>query len=218
MASRRMGKLAVSQGDGRGDCRRASGRLGGIRSLTVAVQIVALLCGCRAGLPPSASQPAYTPGANAGLMEHISNQPFVTADAGYRAVYVLWRGEAFDGDFAALTQALEGGRVVGRGWKLRAGDFLDRAAVGHLVARAARIESGVNWRLTGLGRYGWRELQYHDIAGPGGEWGLVSGGEFLGIVARADAFMRARGQAGPQPDLGPAPAMGDQRRAPPAHP
>ena len=56
--------------------------------------------------------------------------------------------------------------------------------------------------MLGLGRYAYRELQYHQIAGPGGDLGLVSGGEFLGIVRKADEYKRHVGQTSDYAELG----------------
>ncbi len=175
----------------------------GLARLVAGALLLLGLCGCQSFMAHATSQPAV-PGGNAELMEHISNQPYVTADAGYRAVYVLWKGEASTAEFASLTGELEAGGVVANGWHLAPETFLDRAAVGFMICRACHIRSGLNWLLTGLGRYAWRELQYKGIAGAGSEWGLVSGGEFLGILARAEDYLRnVRHEPGEHAELGP---------------
>jgi len=180
-----------------------------LRGPVLRVAALALLCAslsaCRAMLPRATTQPTV-PGGNAALIQHISEQPYVTAEAAYRAIYVLWQGELFDGDFAALSEALLEGGMIDKTWSLTADQYLDRATVGYMVCRVCGVRSGLNWQLTGLGRYAWRELQYKQIAGPGSEMSLVGGGEFLGILARAEDYMRNVGkQAVERAELGAAP-------------
>ncbi len=128
---------------------------------------------------------------NAELMSHIADAPFVTAEAGYRAAYIVWRAEAFDGEYAALAQQLERGGLIGD-WNLAANEYLRRYQVGHMLCKAAGIQTGVNWNLTSFGRYGYRELVFHEIAEPRGDYGLISGGEFAGILRRLDDWMSRR--------------------------
>ncbi|MFO0838545.1 MAG: hypothetical protein U1D55_08440 [Phycisphaerae bacterium] len=141
---------------------------------------------------PAGHQPAPTQ-SNAGLMQYLGDQSYVTADAAFRAVHTLWKGAIFTGDFDALAQALADGGIISAGWNLSHDTYVDRAAVGFMVARAVGVRTGVNWQLTGLGRYAWRELQFRGIAGPGSEWGLISGGEMQGVLARADEYAQRRG-------------------------
>lgn len=161
--------------------------------LPVALAATLLLAGgCRATMPAGAtSQPSPSAGS-AELLAHAAAQPLVSAELGYRVIYALWKGEVFGGDFASLSTALAERRIIDPAWRLGPDVCLDRATVGYMVCRAIGIRSGANWMLTGLGRYAWRELQYRNIAGPGGESGLVSGGEFVGLVARADDYAISR--------------------------
>jgi hypothetical protein len=164
---------------------------------------VPLLAGCRAALPHTTTQAAVPTDTNAELVEYISDLPYVTAESAYRAVYILSSGEIFDGDYDALVAEMQARRLVGQAWGYRPADFIDRVAVGHLVARACDIHTGLNWQLTGLGRYGYRELIYRRIAHPSGEYGLISGGEFLGVLARAEEYLHEVGRApGDRAELG----------------
>ncbi len=162
--------------------------------LLVGMLSAPLLTGCRAAGPRATTQPVVPTDTNAELVEYISDQPYVTAEAAYRAVYILANGEIFHGDFDTLAAEMKVGRLVGHGWGYGADSFIDRAAVGHLVARACGIP-GLNWQLTGLGRYAWRELIYRRVAHPSGEYGLISGGEFLGVLARAEEYLHKAGRA-----------------------
>ncbi|RMF84526.1 MAG: hypothetical protein D6744_02960 [Planctomycetota bacterium] len=162
---------------------------------------VAFGAGCQAPQlrGPAAEAPIPTD-TNAELCEYISNLPFVTNEACLRAVHVLKYGDVFPGAFGELRAKLSGDGVpVPEG---PAAQFLTRADVGKIVATACGVRSGLNWRLTGLGRYAWRELQYKRIARISGEYGLVSGGEFLGVLARAEEYMFEHGEISERAELG----------------
>lgn len=184
--------------------RRSRLSAGPVCCRTVAL-LVAVVTGCRApGYHPT-TQPTVAPESNAELIEQIGNLPYLTAEPGYRAVYILWRGEPFAGDFDALAAELKAGGIASQAWRHRSDTFLDRAAVGYLVARACGIRTGLNWQLTGLGRYAYRELVYRGIAHPRSEWSLISGGEFLGILSRAEEYLQQVGRAPVRKaELGPA--------------
>lgn len=176
--------------------------------IALAASLAAGLVGCQSTQPRAssmASLPESGPvptDSSAALMDYIGGQPLVTADAGYRAAYMLWQGEMFDGDFPALRRELIAAQVIDDCWNHASDTFLTRADVGYMVCRAADINTGLNWMLLGLGRYAYRELQYHQIAGPGGELSLVGGGEFQGIIRRADEYILAHNQTA-RAELGP---------------
>lgn len=145
------------------------------------------------------------PTDNAALLDYVGDQPYVTAEVGYRVAYILWKGDSFAGEYGELTDELVAGRIIDDCWNYGPHHRLARADIGYMVCRAANINTGLNWQLLGLGRYAYRELIYHDIAKPAGELGLVSGGEFQGIVRRADAYRAAHASASDQAQLGAAP-------------
>jgi hypothetical protein len=154
--------------------------------------------------PGPAAEGKPVPTNDLDLLEYIGDQPFVTAESGYRATYVLWKGEDFTGDYAALRAELENAGLVPQVWQHAADRPLTRADVGFLICRACGIRTGVLWNVLPLGRYGYRELIYHEIARPGGDYALVSGGEFQGILRRAERYLAQSGHSlAPTPDLGP---------------
>jgi hypothetical protein len=170
--------------------------------------IVAFTAGCRVTLMRSGPQPAVPTDQNAELMEFIGDQPYVTAEAAYRAVYILWKGAdaMFRGSYEELQSELEQARIIDPLWKLPPDAPVDRASVGYMIARVCNIRTGLNWQLLGLGRYAYREVAYRGIAEPAGDLGLVSGGEFLGILLRAEQYMQTTGKGlGPRPEIGPEP-------------
>lgn len=158
----------------------------------------------RLAAEPATAEPV--PRDNAELIDYLGRQPFVTAEAGYRAAYLLWRGTSFDGDFAALRDELVAAGIADRVWNHAADQRLLAADVGYLVCRAGEINRSLNWSLLRLGRYAWRDLVLLRIApNGGGELNYVSGGEFQGILRRADAYVAQRDAEGGTVELGAAP-------------
>jgi hypothetical protein len=160
------------------------------------VVLSAVLSGCQS--PHAPSDPPPPRAGSAELILYIVNEPFVTAEPAYRAIFALAQGEAFTGEFGELTDKLREGGLIGKDWTHAADQCLDRATVAYMVCRACKIQSGVNWMLTGLGRYAWRELQYKGIAEGGSETTLMSGGEFVGVLSRAGEYLQRTGKAGEQ--------------------
>lgn len=157
--------------------------------------------GCQAPQRHATSQPEV-PRGNAELVAYLTEQPLVTAEAAYRAVHLLRYREPFEGDFAALASKLSSDGIVRESWGHAAGDYVDRGQVGFMLCRACEIRTGVNWQLTGLGRYAWRELQYLRIAGEGSELARVGGGEFVGLITRAGDYLHEHQRDLPRAELG----------------
>jgi hypothetical protein len=172
-------------------------------AIVLAGAICVLLTGCQLGGLHAPAELPVPQGSSAKLVMYISAQPFVTAEPGYRAVYVLAKSAEFSGEFPELTATLQKDGLIGKGWDYAADRCLDRASVGFMVCRACRIRSGLNWTLTGLGRYAWRELQYQGIAGQGSETATMSGGEFVGVLLRAEDYLVRTGKGEtPKTELG----------------
>lgn len=156
--------------------------------LVVGGLVVAAAGGCAAGQRAMNQAPVPTTGS-AELVLYITDQALITAEPAYRAVYALANGASFDGDYAALRDQMADERLIEAHWHHAPDEYLDRATIAYLVARACRLQTGVNWQLTGLGRYAWRELQYQGIAGGGSEYGVMTGGEFAGLLLKAEEYL-----------------------------
>lgn len=183
--------------------RASCGGLWRPRRRICATALLLVLTGCYTGSRRAADQ-GMVPRDNAALTEYIANQPYVTAEPGYRATYVLWKGEPFEGEYAELAAQLRAARIIGD-WDLPPDALLDRGAVGFILARALQVKSGLNWQLTGLGRYAWRELYYLGIVETISEYGYVPGGQFVGMLGRSEDYRRRAARPVPAVDLGPPP-------------
>jgi hypothetical protein len=180
--------IATTQPASASGVARGLARPGVLAALSL---LASTLAGCRASLPHGEGERPLPASSSAELCEYVSGLPYVTAEAAYRAAYALRHGEVFQGDFASLSDALAAERIVDPSWGYAADEFVHRSSVGYMICRACKIELGLNWWLTGMGRYAWRELQYRGVARTSaGELSYISGGEFLGILARAEEHMR----------------------------
>ncbi len=148
------------------------------------------LVGCKAVGPRITSDEAVPQDSSAALIMYVSDQSYVTAEAAYHVGYVLSHGEMFAGSFDELAAKLVDQKIVAKRWQHAPDQALRRGEVAYVVCRACGIGTGVNWLATGLGRYALRELQYRDIVGTGSEYRLMSGGEFVGVVNRAEQYLR----------------------------
>jgi len=153
--------------------------------------LAALLTGCHT-TSRATDQPPVPVNSSAELVRYIADQPYLTAEPAYRAIYALAKGEPFLGEFEPLSETLRGAGLIGRRWRLQPDQFVTRGQVGFMICRACNLRAGLNWSLTGLERYAWRELQHRRIAGGGSECGLISGGEFVGLLSRVEEYLRQR--------------------------
>ncbi len=135
-------------------------------------------------------QPPVPAQSGAELVQYIADQPYLTAEPACRAIHILAKGEPFVGEFDTLREKLRAEGLIGRHWQLQPDQLVTRGQAGFMICRACDIRGGLNWSLTGLERYAWRELQHRRIAGEGSESGFVSGGEFVGLLARVEEHLR----------------------------
>lgn len=168
--------------------------------------------GCRVSLP---REPVPYED-NAELIVAIAEMPYVNADAACRAVYILVTGDVFPGEYDELLDAM-------RQRDLPVADIApheapNRQEIAKLLAEVADVPAGVNYALTGLGRYALRDLQYHRVVRTPNDYGPVSGGEFLGMLARTEELIAARRKTGEKVELGQEPKPVPAAPAPAAQP
>ncbi|MCH7873208.1 MAG: hypothetical protein IID33_16050 [Planctomycetes bacterium] len=162
----------------------------------VAALSLCMAAGCQSTLARSGSPVAAPPPGNAALMQYIADLPLVTAEAAYRGVYLIAESKAFEGDYETLRDELVERGVVGSNWNHYSNTLMNRAGVAYMICKTCDIRRGVNWFLFDQGRYAWRELQHMGIGGSGTELGNLSGGEFLGILSRADKYLLEKQRRG----------------------
>lgn len=183
---------------------RPDRHLGG---LWCGILLLGLAGGCQSAGPHAPPGFEVPRAANAELIAHLAEQPFVTAEGACRAAYLLAHDAPFAGEYPELVDTLRAEKIVRGPWKFLPLHYLTNGDIAALVCRACEIRTGLNWQLTGLGRYAWRELQYQGIVEGGSELRLMSGGEFVGILSRAtDYLQRTRKRDAVPTELPPPPA------------
>ncbi len=157
--------------------------------VTLSLCHLVTLAGCQATLPESKYRQDPVPRGNADLIDFISEQPLVTGEPVYRAVYILSQGEPHAGSFEEVKAALIEKEMAREEWNHGPNTLMNRAGVAYMIGKAVGLKTGLNWFLFDQGRYAWRELQRLGIGGPGSELGHLTGGEFNGILARANRYI-----------------------------
>lgn len=170
------------------------------------------LGGCAMRTPHVTSAPVVPADGNAELMEYIADQPFVTAEAAYRAVWLMIETEPYSGSFDDLTHELVQRKIAADSWHYAPDQTINNGTAAYLICRAAKINSSINFALTGLGRYAWKELQYRRIAEVGSESNLTTGGAFLAMLSKTDDYLHEMRRAPDQrSELGHDPSAGESR-------
>ena len=162
--------------------------------------------GCAATRTEPAAVDYNTLDDAAFLHDHLVNQALVTVDEAYKVGLILADGEDTTGGFAERETKLAERSIIRPAWNLAPDQYVDMGTVAYMVCQICEVTGGVNRVLLGswgLGdrRYALRELKFRKIIQGGSDYSLVSGGELLGILHRADTYME---QAGVQ-DAAPVP-------------
>jgi len=159
----------------------------------VAIIVTALgIGGCAATRPQPRISPANLDGD--AFLAWLADQPMVGAAEAYRAGLLLATGEDPGYDFADLAAKAFDAGIARQEWHLTADTAIDKSTAAYIVLAACRIPGGINLNLFGralhLGdrRYAWRELVYQGLIRDGNPYGVITGGEFVALLSRADEW------------------------------
>lgn len=189
------------------------GRL--VRSAAGAAVLLAAGCAVR---PPS-PQIEPTRLADPEFLNYLADRPLVTVDEAYRAVLILADGQDTCSSFAQRSSKLTSRRIVRPAWGLKPDQAIDKGSVAFMVARLCRIRGGLSSHLLGswgLGdrRYALRELIFADLLPEdANEYQLITGGELVGLLHRADQYMEQHRLYPPLPAEMPQPVPAQAGRA-----
>ncbi|HUT59271.1 MAG TPA: hypothetical protein VNA25_15585 [Phycisphaerae bacterium] len=160
--------------------------------VVVAAAIAAsLLAGC--GGPPGSFK-----GAEAQLpqgeqspefLDRVSSQKHVSENDAMRGILMLLDGQDAAKGFQQRVEALKGRNIVNSRWSFDAARPVTRGRLAYMLCQALNIQGGVILTLTGPSqRYCLRELQYQGFLASGIMTTEIAGGEFVAVLARADAY------------------------------
>ena len=127
-------------------------------------------------------------------VHHLVNLPLVTFAEACRAVLILSDGQDPGEDFEQRVSILEERGVVRPEWGLQPGQVLDKGTFAYMIYKACRMPGNFNCVTLGrigIGdrRYVLRELVSRGIFEKGIEYQIMTGGEVVAVLGRADAFM-----------------------------
>ena len=157
-----------------------------------------LVTGCTITAPP----PSIEPGTldDVTFLSYLADRPMVSVDEAYRAVLILADGQDDAQSFAERQDKLVARGVVRTAWGLKPSQAIDKGAVAYMVMRTCQVRGGLNCRAFGswgLGdrRYAFRELMYQELlpGDAGTDYQVISGGEFVGLLHKADEHMQKAG-------------------------
>ncbi len=194
-------------------------RSAGLRLVAIAPILVLLATSAcqRTTLPgPSLAEVHGSAAADAAFWDAVRSRSAVSNDEGFHGVLILADGEDPAADYAARVALLKE-----RGWLDSEFDepaalAMQRGTLAKGLAHAIKLKGGVMYSLTGPSpRYALRELVDRGVMPPGGTRQAVGGGEFVGIVGKAQDAMLAREGKTPGPDF-PIPQPTEPERIRPA--
>lgn len=159
---------------------------------------IAAVGGCAQPLRVAQADAAERVDVDTFMHEHLPVQSIVTVAEAYRAMTILVDGDDQYDDFASRAAALEDRGIMRPAWELEREAPVDRGSIAYMVCQILRIRGEVNLMLfgsAGLGdrRYALRELSTMGIMDETPPYRYISGGELLGLMARADALMAEKG-------------------------
>jgi len=123
---------------------------------------------------------------SAAYLDRISSRPTVT-EADALAGIFLMLDEPPKATFGEAVKALVGRKIADARWDFQAGREMVRGKVAYMIYQTCKIRGGLTLTLAGPSqRYCLRELQYRGFMTPGPVYNIVTGMEYVAILARAD--------------------------------
>lgn len=139
------------------------------------------LTGAEAKLPEGEQSPGY--------LDRVSSGKYISENDAMRGIIMLLDGQDTAKNFQQRVEVLKGRNIVYSRWSFDAARPLTRGRLAYMLYQALEMQGGVILTLTGPSqRYCMRELQYQGLLASGIMTTKVSGGEFVAVLARADAY------------------------------
>jgi len=165
-----------------------------LRSLAFATALALpiLATGCAASRPRPVVDPASLDTDT--FLAWLADQPMVGAAEAYRAGIILATGTDPGYDWQKLQQQAYQLNLARPEWNLTADTAIDKGTAAFIICQACKVRGGINLNLFGrtlhLGdrRYAWRELIYEGLVRDGSPYHVVTGGEFVALLAKADEW------------------------------
>ena len=126
---------------------------------------------------------------SAAYLDRVSSMSTVSQNDAMRGILMLLDVDDANDTFAQRVEKLTERDVVGLSWRFQADRPITRGQVAYMLYQMLDVPGGVILALTGPSqRYCLKELQYHRIISSGAAFAGISGGEYIAVLGRADAY------------------------------
>jgi hypothetical protein len=126
-------------------------------------------------------------------IDRVQSQKYVSENDAMRGILMLVDGKDEQPDFAARVRSLRDRGIVDGGWRFQADRPVTRGRLAYMVCQALRVRGGVTLTLAGPSqRYCLRELEYQGFFASDIATTQITGGEFVSVLTRADAYKKQR--------------------------
>ena len=179
-------------------------RVGGI-GVALLVTLV-LLGGCpspEVEHPLTSSLPADPIAAQMDFWHGLEDRPITCNDEAFHGLLLFVKGHDESTDYDGRVAELKSMHLLSAGFNAPAKDAVQRGTVAPVQVRALKIRGGWVMMLTGPSpRYATRELMYLNLYPPSSPEQTFSGGEFVGIIGRAEDYQQGQPGESPATELG----------------
>jgi hypothetical protein len=163
------------------------------REIVVALGVLAALAlgGCAPGRMTGSQATLPAGEESPEFLDRLSSQKAVSENDAMRGILMLIRPQNKDeqGTFEDRVARLRELKIVDSTWDFDANRPVTRGKLAYMVYQAVHVRGGVILTLTGPSqRYCVRELHFQGIMASDIATTQISGGEFVAILGRADAY------------------------------
>ena len=121
----------------------------------------------------------------------VATKDLIGNDEAFHGLLLYVDGKDDAAGYAQRVASLKSRGFLPRNFDGGANEAVDRGTVAVALARHLRLKGGLTMRLTGLTpRYATRELEYRGVYPPSSTNQIFTGGEFVGVIGKAEDFRR----------------------------
>ena len=162
------------------------------RSLLLGLAMGAIvIAGCAGGRIAGGPQALPAGEESPAFLDRAAAQPTVSENDAFRGILMLMRDNDDAGTFADRVRILQQNKIVDASWDFITDRPITKGKLAYMLCQVLKMPGGVLLTLTGPSqRYCLRELQYQHVMSAGFFTAPVTGMEFVGVLARADAWKR----------------------------
>ena len=128
---------------------------------------------------------------SAAFLDRMSSLDAVGENDAMRSILLLLDEKDTAKSFEKRVKLLADRNIVSANWDFAAHRLITRGKFAYMIYQSSKFPGGVILSLTGpTQRYCLRELQYHQVMASGALFAPVTGMELVGVLTRADEYIR----------------------------